>query len=144
MFKKKVLLSFGLILALAAAGCGEKAGEKTTPTPEPTKQAEPTKDADPTPEPTKEADPTPEPTKAPEPTPLPSYQAGHVVDFEDGNFGFVDVKSTPNSTEVELSVVDYNGSKALQAVPATTALFGFLFSRYTDHGAFFSVFSSPI
>ena len=39
MFKKKVLLSFGLILALAAAGCGEKAGEKTTPTPEPTKQA---------------------------------------------------------------------------------------------------------
>ncbi len=118
MFKKKVLLSFGLILALAAAGCGEKAGEKTTPTPEPTKQAEPTKDTDPTPEPTKEADPTPEPTKAPEPTPLPSYQAGHVVDFEDGNFGFVDVKSTPNSTEVELSVVDYNGSKALQAVPA--------------------------
>ena len=40
---------------------------------------------------------------------------GASIDFEDGNMGFVAAYTQPaDAAEVELSVVDYNGSKALQ------------------------------
>lgn len=118
MFKKKSLLSLSMILALAAAaGCGDDAKEPS-PTPKPT-----TALSTPTPKPTEATEPeVPEATPTPIPTPAASYTPGYVVDFEDGNYSFIKVKETNgDSAEVELSVVDFGGSKALKVVAPDTS-----------------------
>lgn len=125
MFKKKRWIAASMVMAVMFTGCGDE--KKPDPTPIPT-----------TPEPTKEATPvptTPEPTKAeaanpttaPTTTDAPSYEAGKVVDFEDGNMSFAAVKETlVTSAETELSVVDFAGSKMLQAVAPDTAKFPYI------------------
>ncbi len=58
------------------------------------------------------------PESTPEPTPEPAKEpvAEEVsIDFEDGNMGFVAAYNKPaDAADVELSVADFNGSKALQ------------------------------
>ena len=69
--------------------------------------------------------PTTAPTEAPaQPTEAPAPQNVTIADasitFEDGNMGFVDAyMSHARSSEVELSLVDFNGSKALKVVNTT-------------------------
>lgn len=124
MFKKKSMLSLGLVMAMAVAGCGD--AETTT---EPTKAPEATEAPAETPAATEAPAETPAATEAPaETTPAPteapaaSYEAGKVVDFEDGNFSFVAIKeSLANSAAVELEVADFAGSKALKAVATDTS-----------------------
>ncbi len=124
MFKKKRLLAAGLVMAMAFTGCGDKEG--ADPTPVPTQPSQPTQPpATSTPAPTDAPESTP--TTAPVPTEAPSYEAGKVVDFEDGNFSFVAVKeSLPTSAETELSVVDFGGSKALQIKAEDTKKFPYV------------------
>ncbi|MCM1056534.1 MAG: hypothetical protein NC517_02870 [Firmicutes bacterium] len=55
-----------------------------------------------------------EPESTPEPTPEPVAEDAS-IDFEDGNMGFVSVYSQPaDAADVELSIADFGGSKALQ------------------------------
>lgn len=117
--KKVVSLLMASVLALSATGCGnEETSADPSPTPSPTPTEAP---ADPTPTPT-EAPADPTPTTAPLPTEAPSYAAGYVADFEDGNYGFIAVKeSMANSAQVELSVVDFKGSKAVKAEASDTS-----------------------
>ncbi|MDE7211293.1 MAG: hypothetical protein K2O03_07595, partial [Lachnospiraceae bacterium] len=128
MFKKKRLLAAGLVMSMAITGCGDKKEADPTPTPVPTTATQPTPDTEPTTAPTQEADqPTTAPTEAPTPTPAESYEAGKVVDFEDGGMSFVAVKeSLVTSAETELSVVDFAGSKALQIVAPDTKKFPYV------------------
>ena len=50
-----------------------------------------------------------------ETTQTPEVKSEASVDFEDGQMGFVEVYSAPaNAADIEMSVVDYNGSKALE------------------------------
>lgn len=125
MFKKKRWIAASMVMAVMITGCGDEKKPDPTPiptTPEPTKAATPVPS---TPEPTK-AD-TPEPTNAPVATSAPSFEAGKVADFEDGNMSFVAVKeSLVTSAETEISVVDFAGSKMLQAVATDTAKFPYI------------------
>ncbi len=127
MFKKKRLLAAGLVMSMAITGCGDNGGD--TPTPTPTTAPVPTATTAPTPTTAPAATQAPEstPTQAPVPTDTPSYEAGKVVDFEDGNFSFISVKeSLPTCAEVELSIVDFGGSKALQVVAPDTKKFPYV------------------
>ncbi len=128
MFKKKRLLAAGLVMSMAITGCGDKKEADPTPTPVPTTATQPTQGTEPTTAPTQEADqPTTAPTEAPTPAPAESYEAGKVVDFEDGGMSFVAVKeSLVTSAETELSVVDFAGSKALQIVAPDTKKFPYV------------------
>ncbi|MGN0505391.1 MAG: hypothetical protein ACI4FZ_02450 [Lachnospiraceae bacterium] len=91
------------VMALSMVACGEKqTGNDVTPT----------------------TAPTTEPTKAPEPTTAPAPQNVTIenasITFEDGNMGFVDAyMSHARSANVDLSIVDFNGSKALKVVNTT-------------------------
>lgn len=125
MFKKKRLLAAGLVMSMAITGCGDNGGD--TPTPTPTKAPVPTATTAPTPTPAATQAPESTPTQAPVPTDTPSYEAGKVVDFEDGNFSFIAVKeSLPTCAEVELSIVDFGGSKALQVAAPDTKKFPYV------------------
>ena len=89
-------------MTLSMVACGEQTGNDVTPTTAPTTA--------PTEAP---ADPTA--------TPVPASQnvtiAGASVTFEDGNMGFVaPYMQHATSANLELSIVDYNGSKALKVV----------------------------
>lgn len=71
------------------------------------------KPVDDTPDTGSAAPTTEDSTPAPEDT-TPADEAAS-IDFEDGNMAFTAVYSTPaDAADVELSVVDFNGSKALQ------------------------------
>ena len=51
----------------------------------------------------------------PETTPAPVVEEEASIDFEDGNMAFAEIYTLPaNADPSELSIVDYNGSKALQ------------------------------
>lgn len=117
--KKIVSLLMASALMLSTTACGKEEAEPSpTPSPEPT-MAVATDTPVPTPT-TAPADPTP--TTAPAPTQAPSYTAGYVADFEDGNCGYIAVKeSMANSAAVELSLVDFGGSKALKVDASDTS-----------------------
>ena len=92
------------VMTLSLVACGEKqTGNDVTPT----------------------TAPTTAPTEAPaQPTEAPAPQNVTIADasitFEDGNMGFVDAyMSHARSANVELSIVDFNGSKALKVVNTT-------------------------
>lgn len=112
MLKRKKLFSLMLVtvMVLLLASCGKKDDTKDSAvsnTPTPTVTAEPTEK--PTPEPT--AVPTPEPT----PDIIVDAPAGSVIDFEDGNYGFIVLDTSPgDADESILEIVDFNGSKALK------------------------------
>ena len=56
-----------------------------------------------------------EPESSPEPAPEAPVAEDASIDFEDGNMGFVSAYSLPaDAADVELSVGEFNGSKALQ------------------------------
>lgn len=123
MLNRKRWLALGMVMTLAAAGCGGN-GTSGDPTPTPTKEATPVPTT-PAPTPTTAPDPTPttapDPTTAPTPTEAPSYEAGKVIDFEDGNMGFIACKETaPNSAALDMGIVDFGGSKALKVATADT------------------------
>ena len=124
MFNKKGLLAAALCGSLAVsalAGCS--GGNESKPTQAPTQapaQTTASNDA------TSEAPATEEPTKPDEgdKTIAPKYavEAGKVIDFEDGNFGFVQTSAGSLTEDVaNVSVADFNGSKALKVVPTKTA-----------------------
>ena len=55
------------------------------------------------------------PESTQEPTPEAPVAEEASIDFEDGNMGFVSAYSKPaDAAEVEMSIVDFGGSKALQ------------------------------
>ncbi len=98
--KSKKLLSLlmagSMVLSLAACG-----GEDTTSNPTPTDAPKATE--------------APKATDAPAPTDAPAVVEEASIDFEDGNMGFVaPYMQMADAAEIELSLVDYNGSKALQ------------------------------
>ena len=106
MKKKKLmacLMAGSMVLSLAA--CGDDASNTssgTTPTEAPAKATE------------APADPTEAPA-ATEPTAAPAVAEEASIDFEDGNMGFIaPYMQMADAAELEISVVDYNGSKALQ------------------------------
>ena len=99
MKKKLLACLLAGTMALSMAACGD---EKT-----PTSDSVP---SDSTPESVPES--TPEPTPEAPATPVAEEAS---IDFEDGNMGFVSVYSKPaDAAEVEMSIVDFGGSKALQ------------------------------
>ena len=86
------LMAGAMVLSMAA--CGDKPAENT-PT-----------DTSTTPS-TEESTPAPDVT-------APTDEAAS-IDFEDGNMAFVAPYTQPaDAADVELSIVDFNGSKALQ------------------------------
>ena len=110
MLKRKKLYSLIIVavMILSLASCGKK---------------DDTKDSDgsntitsavtdtPTQVPTEE--PTPEPPAEPTTEALPP--AGSLIDFEDGNYGFIALNTAPgDADESVLEIVDFNGSKALK------------------------------
>ncbi len=103
-----LLLAATMTFAMVACGGGDDA-ETNTPV-----DNNQTDDAAPTEEPT--AEPTEAPVEDDNSTPA-STEAS--IDFEDGLFGFAycDTKIAGGTGPAELSVADYNGSKALQVVP---------------------------
>lgn len=99
MKKKLLACLLAGTMALSMAACGD---EKT-----PASDSVP---SDSTPESVPES--TPEPTPEAPATPVAEEAS---IDFEDGNMGFVSVYSKPaDAAEVEMSIVDFGGSKALQ------------------------------
>ncbi len=93
------------VMTLSMVACGEQTSNEV-PTTAPT------------------AAPTEAPVVDPEPTTAPAPQnvtiADATVTFEDGNMGFIDVYSShARSAKCELSLVDYNGSKAVKVVNTT-------------------------
>ena len=97
------------VMTLSMVACGEKQSDNTpTPTTAPTATTAPTQ----------------APTEAPAPTEVPAPQNVTIADasitFEDGNMGFVDAyMQHARSANLELSLVDFNGSKAVKVVNTT-------------------------
>ena len=90
------------VMTLSMVACGEQTSNDVTPTTAPTATTAPT-------------EAPAEPTKAPEPQNVTINGAS--VTFEDGNMGFVaPYMQHATSADLELSIVDYNGSKALKVV----------------------------
>ena len=87
------------VMTLSMVACGEKqTGNEPTPTTAPTATTAPTE--------------APEATATPVPTEAPVQEAS--IDFEDGNFGFVMMKTKPRRADSSvLSLASYNGSNAL-------------------------------
>lgn len=112
MFNKKRVVAMAMTSAMimaSMAGCSKSESASTTADAEKTTASA---EAGSTEAPSEEATTAPEDTKA-----EIGYkvEAGKVVDFEDGNCGFVLMNTqTPVSDASELSVVDFNGSKALK------------------------------
>ena len=92
------------VMTLSLVACGEKqTGNDVTPTTAPTTA------------PTQAPVVDPEPTQAPAPGNVTIADAS--ITFEDGNYAFVaPYMKHVTSAEIELSVADYNGSKALKVV----------------------------
>ncbi len=102
-----VVMAAVMTLSMVACG-GEKTSNETTPTTAPTATTAPTQA------------PVADPTATPVPEPQNVTIADASITFEDGNFGFVDAyMQHARSANVELSLVDYNGSKAVKVVNTT-------------------------
>ena len=103
------------VMTLSMVACGEKqTSNEVTPTTEPT-----TAPATPTTAPTEAPAVDPEPTTAPV-VETPAVVKDASITFEDGNMGFIDVYSShARSAKCELSLVDFNGSKAVKVVNKT-------------------------
>jgi len=99
--KKKFLACFlagAMVLSMAA--CGSNDGQQVSDSASTESDASDTGES--------------EPESTPEPTPEPVAEEAS-IDFEDGNMGFVAAYSQPaDAADVEFSVVDFKGSKALQ------------------------------
>ena len=107
MKKRKIFaVVMAAVMTLSMVACGEKqTSNDVTPTTAPT--TAPT-----------EAPADPTPTTAPAPQNVTIADAS--ITFEDGNMGFIDVYSShARSAKCELSLVDYNGSKAVKVVNTT-------------------------
>ncbi|MBP3610427.1 MAG: hypothetical protein J6J42_08845 [Lachnospiraceae bacterium] len=104
-----VAMAAAMTLSMAACGGETQTNNETTSTPAPTATTAPTA----TPVPTQA--PVADPTATPVPEPQNVTIEGASVNFEDGNMGFVAAyMQHATSADVELSIVDFNGSKALQ------------------------------
>ena len=95
--KKKFLaclMAGAMVFSMAACGDDSQQSSESTPSEESSAPSES------------------EPAAAPTPEPVAEDAS---IDFEDGNMGFVSAYSMPaDAADVELSVADFNGSKALQ------------------------------
>ena len=95
------------VMALSMVACGEKQDNTPTPTTAPTATTAPTEAP---------ADPTATPVPAPQNVTI----ADASITFEDGNMGFADAyMQHARSANLELSIADFNGSKALKVVNTT-------------------------
>ena len=95
------------VMTLSMVACGEQTSNDVTPTTAPTATTAPT-------------EAPAEPTKAPEPQNVTIADAS--ITFEDGNMGFVDAyMQHARSANLELSLADFNGSKAVKVVNTTGA-----------------------
>ena len=95
------------VMTLSMVACGEKTGNDVTPTPAPTATTAPT-------------EAPADPTATPVPVPQNVTIADASITFEDGNMGFADAyMQHARSANLELSIADFNGSKALKAVNTT-------------------------
>ena len=114
--KKVLALCVAAAMAMSLAACG---GSDTAGSSEPAQSQESTPAAEPTAEPTEA--PAPESSAPAQEEPAaPAVEAGPAsIDFEDGLFGFVGDNTTAigGTAAGTYSVVDYSGSKALEAVP---------------------------
>ena len=111
MLNRKKMFAVFLVLAfiLQMNGC-KKAEDVETDTDAVT----PTVTEAPTVAPTNTPTPTLEPAGASF-TDVSSMEKGTVIDFEDGQYGFIQLNTAPgNADESELSIVDYGGSKVLK------------------------------
>lgn len=118
MFNKKRIVAMAMTSAMimaSMAGCSKSESASTTATDEKTSASADASTDAPSEAPSEEATTAPDAAK----TEIGyKVEAGKVVDFEDGNFGFVLMNTqTPVSDLSELSVVDFNGSKALKVTP---------------------------
>ena len=94
--KKLAALLLAGIMVFSLVACGNSEQETVAPVPEAETPA-----------------PDPTPTPAPVATPEPRGEAS--IDFADGNYGFIAMYTTPvNADNSELSLVDWNGGKAVQ------------------------------
>ena len=90
------------VMTLSMVACGEQTSNDITPTTAPT---------------TAPTEAPADPTATPVPAPKNVTIEGASVTFEDGNMGFVaPYMQHATSANLELSIVDYNGSKALKVV----------------------------
>ena len=100
MKKKFLACLLAGTMALSMAACGNDGGQQSS-------DSAPSEDAS--------APSESEPESSPEPAPEAPVAEDASIDFEDGNMGFVSVYSQPaDAAAVEMSVVDFGGSKALQ------------------------------
>ena len=99
MKKTKIFAAvMAAVMTLSMVACGEQTSNEVTPTTAPTATTAPTE----------------APAVDPEPTTAPVAVQETSIDFEDGNYGFAMVKTKPRKADAsKLSLVDYNGSKAL-------------------------------
>ena len=96
MKKRIFAVVMAAVMTLSMVACGEQTGNDVTPTTAPTTA------------------PTQAPVVDPEPTTAPAVATEATIDFEDGNYGFVMVRTKPRKADLSnLSLVDYNGSKAV-------------------------------
>ncbi len=104
MKKKIFAVAMAAVLTLSMVACGEtQTNTELTPTTAPTETTAPTK--------------APDPTETPVPEAKNVTIEGASINFEDGNMGFADVYTQhATSAELELSIADFNGSKALKVV----------------------------
>lgn len=111
MFNKKRLLAMAMSSAMimtSLAGCSSSTASSAAET---SKEAEKTTEADTTTAPE-------ETTTEAETTADVKVEPGKGIDFEDGNLGFIKLNvMTPDADEPDLSIVDFNGSKALKVTP---------------------------
>ncbi|MCR5743558.1 MAG: hypothetical protein K6F92_07575 [Lachnospiraceae bacterium] len=118
MLNKKRMLAMAMTSAMivsALAGCSSEPSTNATTTAA-NVETTTTEASNQTEETTTAADDTSDDTKAPGYT----VEAGKVLDFEDGNFGFV--KTSAGSLledPADVSIVDFNGSKALKVAPTS-------------------------
>ena len=87
------------VMTLSMVACGEQTGNDVTPTTAPT---------------TAPTEAPADPTATPVPAPQNVTVADASITFEDGNFAFVDAwMDHARSAKCDISLVDYNGSKAI-------------------------------
>ena len=93
------------VMTLSMVACGEQTGNDATPTTAPT---------------TAPTEAPADPTATPVPAPQNVTIADASITFEDGNMGFVDAyMQHARSANLELSLADFNGSKAVKVVNTT-------------------------
>jgi len=106
--RKFFAVAMAAVMTLSMVACGGEQTGNETPTTAPTATTAPTQA------------PVADPTATPVPEPQNVTIADASITFEDGNMGFVEAYPYHSrSASVELSLVDYNGSKAVKVVNTT-------------------------